>query len=358
MNIPRFLQLLQGRPSGGRVRIGDHGQPAAGFHRPRLPASLREPLPPADRGRADQHARGASLHRRFHPAVGPVRRDGGQDRRQAACRRPGKRIAVVGAGPAGLTAAFYLALLGHEVTVYESHAEPGGMLRFALPEYRLPRDVLDREIEMIRRLGVKFVFNSPYRCGYRAERPGRAVRRGVPVASAPGRKRRSASPGTELAGVFGALHFLEGEAHDKRTDLGERVVIIGGGNAAIDCARTAVRKGCVGDRHLPPRAQGHARHRGRSRCGRGRGRELPVPGLAASHCRRATATSRPSRSPRRVSARSTRRAADARSTPARCRPSVQHRHPGGGRRRGQRILPRVRPAPPSQAACSTWIATP
>ena len=62
--------------------------------------------------------------------------------------------------PAGLTAAFYLALLGHEVAVYEAHSEPGGMLRFALPAYRLPREVVDREIEIIRRLGVRFVLNS------------------------------------------------------------------------------------------------------------------------------------------------------------------------------------------------------
>ena len=66
---------------------------------------------------------------------------------------------MAGAGPTGLTAAFYLALLGHEVTVFESHAEAGGMLRYALPEYRLPKAVLDREVEIIRRLGVHFVFN-------------------------------------------------------------------------------------------------------------------------------------------------------------------------------------------------------
>ena len=88
---------------------------------------------------------------------------------------------MVGAGPAGLTAAFYLALLGHEVTVYESNAEPGGMLRYALPEYRLPRNVLDREVEMIRRLGVQVRSEFPYRCRYHAERSGETVRRGVPV---------------------------------------------------------------------------------------------------------------------------------------------------------------------------------
>ena len=67
-----------------------------------------------------------------------------------------RKVAVVGAGPTGLTAAFYLALLGHEVTVYESNPEPGGMLRYALPDYRLPKDVVRREVELIRRLGVEF----------------------------------------------------------------------------------------------------------------------------------------------------------------------------------------------------------
>ena len=86
MNIPRFLQLYKEGRLEDAFEVGHHGQPAAGFHRPRLPASLREPLPPADGRRADQHARGASRHRGFHPAVGPVRRDGGQDRRQAASR--------------------------------------------------------------------------------------------------------------------------------------------------------------------------------------------------------------------------------------------------------------------------------
>src|SRR5262249_19582722 len=72
----------------------------------------------------------------------------------------GKTIAIAGARPAGLAAAFYLQLLGHAVTVLESHDQPGGMLRFALPDYRLPRNALDREIEIIRRLGVQFAFNT------------------------------------------------------------------------------------------------------------------------------------------------------------------------------------------------------
>ena len=81
----------------------------------------------------------------------------------------GRKIAVVGAGPAGLTAAFYLAMLGHDVTVFDSKAEAGGMLRFALPEYRLPKGILRREIELIERLGVKFVLQYPGRRRFGAE---------------------------------------------------------------------------------------------------------------------------------------------------------------------------------------------
>ena len=76
MNIPRFLRTLQGRTAGRRLRVGHHGQSAAGFHRPRLPASVRQPLPAPGRRRTGEHARSASRHRRFHSAIGSLRRDG------------------------------------------------------------------------------------------------------------------------------------------------------------------------------------------------------------------------------------------------------------------------------------------
>src|SRR5262249_39912283 len=143
-------------------------------------------------------------------------------------------------GPTGLTAAFYLALLGHEVTVYESNPEPGGMLRYALPEYRLPKSVLTREIELIRRIGVRFV------CGVEV---GADISlndldnefNAVFIAIGTWKEAWVYLPGTELKGVLPALLFLEAVSKQEPVRLGRRVVVIGGGNAAIDSARTALR---------------------------------------------------------------------------------------------------------------------
>ena len=100
---------------------------------------------------------------------------------RASWNAHGRKIAIAGAGPTGLTAAFYLAMLGHDVTVFDEQGEAGGMLRFALPDYRLPKAVLRREIELIERVGVKFVFNTRVGIRHLAERIGRPLRRGVPL---------------------------------------------------------------------------------------------------------------------------------------------------------------------------------
>ncbi len=155
----------------------------------------------------------------------------------------GRKVAVAGAGPAGLTAAFYLALLGHDVKVFDSLPEAGGMLRFALPEYRLPKPVLRREIELIERLGVQFVFNT--RVGF--DIPLNDLDEqfdAVCLAIGTWKESWVYLPGTELKGVFPALPFLESVAKGEQVELGRKVVIIGGGNAAIDSARTALRMGC------------------------------------------------------------------------------------------------------------------
>lgn len=152
-----------------------------------------------------------------------------------------ERVAVIGAGPAGLSCAWQLARLGYGVTVYEAEAEPGGILRYGIPEYRLPKDVLAREIDRIKALGVEF------RCNARV---GREItfnevehHDAVFVATGVHRSRRLGVSGEDLPGVRAGLDFLAEINRGGRPHLGRRVVVVGGGNTAMDCARSAVRLG-------------------------------------------------------------------------------------------------------------------
>ena len=133
-------------------------------------------------------------------------------------------------------------MLGHEVTIFEERGEAGGMLRFAIPEYRLPKSVLHRELELIERVGVKMVFNT--RVGIDLSLNDLASQFDATFLSI-GTWKESwlYLPGTELTGVYPALPFLESMAKNEQLALGRRVAIIGGGNAAIDSARTARRAG-------------------------------------------------------------------------------------------------------------------
>ena len=154
----------------------------------------------------------------------------------------GKKVAIAGAGPTGLTAAFYLALLGHQVTIYDDHSEAGGMLRFAIPEYRLPKSVLRREIDLIERTGVKFVFNT--RIGFDLQLNDLAGKfDAVFISIGTWKESWLYLAGTESKGVYPALEFLECIARNDPVATGSRVAIVGGGNAAIDSARTALRMG-------------------------------------------------------------------------------------------------------------------
>ncbi|MGE5570422.1 MAG: FAD-dependent oxidoreductase [Rhodospirillales bacterium] len=154
----------------------------------------------------------------------------------------GKKVGIVGAGPAGLACAFYLSLLGHEVTIYDSNAAPGGMLRYALPEYRLPEHVLDKEIELIERLGVKFVFNTTVGRDVSLDEL-EAQFDAVFLAMGTWKEASARLPGIDLGGVMPALGFLEAVSKGEQVKLGKRVAVIGGGNSAIDSARTALRMG-------------------------------------------------------------------------------------------------------------------
>ncbi|HRR41637.1 MAG TPA: FAD-dependent oxidoreductase, partial [Syntrophales bacterium] len=159
-----------------------------------------------------------------------------------------ERIAVVGAGPAGLTAARDLALRGYGVKVFEELPKPGGMLAWGIPAYRLPREVLDREINDIRALGVEI------RCGVRVGRDisfEKILEDFDYVYLAPGahRSQRLEVEGENLKGVYGGVEFLrdfnlnESAWLGGEKELGSRVAVVGGGNSAIDAARTAVRLG-------------------------------------------------------------------------------------------------------------------
>ncbi|MDP3179893.1 MAG: NADH-ubiquinone oxidoreductase-F iron-sulfur binding region domain-containing protein, partial [Spirochaetaceae bacterium] len=154
----------------------------------------------------------------------------------------GKKVAIVGAGPAGLTAAFYLARLGHEVTIYDAKGEAGGIPRWGIPAYRLPKDVLRKEVAFIRKLGVRFVFNTSVGTDVSWESLGELY---DSVLSCVGALKDMSLgiPGESLEGVLPGYHLLEAINSGKKPKIGTEIAVIGGGNSAIDVARSALRSG-------------------------------------------------------------------------------------------------------------------
>ena len=154
----------------------------------------------------------------------------------------GKKVAIIGGGPAGLTAAYYLTIMGHSVTVYDMMDKMGGMLRYGIPQYRLPKEVLDKEISLIEKTGVKFVNNSKLGKDYTIESL-KAENDAVIVAVGAWKSSSMRTPGEELDGVYGGIDFLRGVIQGNAPEIGEKVAICGGGNTAMDACRTAVRLG-------------------------------------------------------------------------------------------------------------------
>jgi NADPH-dependent glutamate synthase beta subunit-like oxidoreductase len=154
----------------------------------------------------------------------------------------GKRVAIVGAGPAGLSAAYYLQLLGHACTVFDRHEKAGGMVRYGIPSYRLPREVIEREAAAVENLGAVFRFGATLGRdvtleGLKSEYDAVFLGMGAQKATAMG------VPGEDLPGVVSGIGFLGAVSRDEKHPIGKTVMVVGGGNTAIDAARTALRLG-------------------------------------------------------------------------------------------------------------------
>jgi 2-oxoacid:acceptor oxidoreductase delta subunit (pyruvate/2-ketoisovalerate family) len=154
--------------------------------------------------------------------------------------KSGRRILIVGSGPSGLAAAYHLAIKGHEVVIRESAAEPGGMMRYGIPAYRLPREVLDAEISRLVNIGIRIECNS------KVENPAEAMKEGfdaVFLAIGAHLGKRAYIPAGDTVRILDAVNVLHMTADGEPPLLGRRVVVYGGGNTALDAARTAKRLG-------------------------------------------------------------------------------------------------------------------
>ncbi len=154
----------------------------------------------------------------------------------------GKKVAIIGAGPAGMTAAYFLRLQGHDVTVFEAHKKSGGMLRYGIPYYRLPDDVLNDQFGDVEKLGVEVKYENEVGKDISVKEletgfDSLLIAVGAQAASS------ARVPGEDLEGVYSGIDYLGKLAEGEEPEIGNKVVVIGGGNTAIDAARSAIRKG-------------------------------------------------------------------------------------------------------------------
>ena len=233
IDIPRYIRAIaRGNPSAALAIIREKVP---------FPAALgRVCIHPCEqacqRGEVVDKALNIRLLKRFAS-------DNGDDSwKRQSWHKPatGKKVAVVGAGPAGLTAAFYLAKLGHQVTVLEAAPEAGGMMRLGIPEYRLPRNVLNNEIKDITNTGIELKTNVRIdsadvllQQGFHAVFLGLGCHQGMKLGI----------EGENLPGVSEAVDFLRRANLGEKFHVGERVGVVGGGNVAIDAARLSLRLG-------------------------------------------------------------------------------------------------------------------
>jgi len=232
IDVPRYIRLVTGGNFAEAVAVIREKVP--------FPATLGHVCPhfceeKCRRGEVDQPVAINALKR------AATEQDTGLWKQNSKLAPPtGKKVAIVGSGPAGLTPGYYLAKLGHSVTVFEALPVAGGMMRVGIPEYRLPRKVLDKEIDEIKNVGVEIKTNT------RVDSLNELLGQGydaVLLAIGAHRGTRMEVEGEDSPGIVDGVTFLRDITLGKKVNLGDRVAVIGGGNVALDSARTALRLG-------------------------------------------------------------------------------------------------------------------
>ncbi|MEM3627807.1 MAG: FAD-dependent oxidoreductase [Candidatus Bathyarchaeia archaeon] len=175
--------------------------------------------------------------------VADIEREQGRVKPEPIPKKYNEKVAIIGAGPAGLTAAYELAKLGYPVTVFERMAEPGGMMRYCIPNFRLEKFVVANEIAYIKDLGVEIKTGVEFGKGITLESLRKDGYKAIFLAIGTQKGMKLNIPGEEFEGVINAVDFLRAISLGEPIKVGERVAVIGGGNTAIDAARTAKKLG-------------------------------------------------------------------------------------------------------------------
>ena len=164
--------------------------------------------------------------------------------------KTGKKTAVIGAGPAGLTAAYYLLKEGHSVTIYDSHEAPGGMMRYGIPRFRLPLDIIEADLEPLKAMGAEFVCNTEFGRDISLDSLKKEGFDALFLAFGAQKADHLEIQDKDSGCVVSGIDFLKQVSSGKNVQPGNRVLVVGGGNTAIDAARTALRLGAASVRIL------------------------------------------------------------------------------------------------------------